>query len=941
MPRSDITATIRLQFHQDFTFDDALERIPYFAKLGISHIYSSPILTARSNSMHGYDIVDPTQISAELGGEQGLRRLVEGLRATGMGLIVDIVPNHMGVGGAENPWWQHVFEWGRNSPYATWFDIDWDSTDPALHGKILAPFLGDPYGEVLDKGELKLAYQQDTGQIVVAYFDNHFPVSLFDYPAILRQADSKLLQPLIAQLEKLDPQQPFLKQEKTVIHARKILHDIAHHPQGKAALESALAFYNQDDTDSRMQLHLLLDRQHYRLTWWINAADEINWRRFFEVSELAGIRVEIDEVFEATHSLLFNLYREGLVDGVRLDHIDGLAHPQEYCLKLQKRLKQLVRHRPKHLQQAPYIIAEKILAPGEWLRDDWHIDGTTGYEFMDQASAVLHDPRGARPLTALWQKHTGDQYDFARHVRSARYQLLSENLVGEFNATAAALHHIARAELRSRDYSLAAIKRVLAEILVHFPVYRSYVGKTGPDQIDRDIFQDTANHARRTLGQVDKALVDIVLGWLSAELVIADPDSQLSDLSQRAMTRFQQLMPPLAAKSMEDTAFYRFGRLLSRNEVGSNPDIFALAPADFHQACTQRRKGYPNTMLGTATHDHKRGEDTRMRIAVLSQIPQHWEAQVEEWLTMNARFHQNIHPEENLIVSYSAPRPQHELMLYQTLIGAWPYELKMDDKAGLKAYAERLNQWMIKSIREAKRLSGWMQVNEEYENACSHLLFSILDHEQSSSFLQSAYAFVQEISATGAVNSLSQTLLRLTTPGIPDLYQGTELWDLSLLDPDNRRSVDFNHREQLLEARIPLQDKIAGWQDGAIKQHVIRTLLQHRRQQPGLFSGGDYAALEVRGPQAAHVLAFMRSLHDQAIVVVVPRLTASFMRKRHQLGLDTDTWKDTIVHLPGKLNSEARDIISDQPCHIYIGQIKLDEVFSILPLAAIAVDIRI
>lgn len=940
MPRTDITATIRLQFHQGFTFEDALERIPYFTKLGVSHIYASPILSARSGSTHGYDIVDPTQIDAKLGGESGFRRLVEGLRNAGMGLIMDIVPNHMGVGGAENPWWQHVFEWGQASPYASWFDIDWHSPDPALHNKVLAPFLGEPYGDVLNKGELKLAYLQDTGQIVAAYFDNRFPISPFDYADILQRADNKLLEPLIEHLDTLERQQPYQVLEKKAAQARQLLQDLAGTPAGNAALESALAYYNQDNSERRMQLHALLERQHYRLTWWVNAADEINWRRFFEISELAGIRVELDEVFESTHSLLFSLYREGLVDGVRLDHIDGLAHPQDYCNKLRQRLQRLSKHRPKHLQQAPYIIAEKILAPGEWLRSDWHLDGTTGYEFMDQVSAVLHDPRGARPLTDCWQKYTGDQYDFARHVRSARYQLLSENLVGEFNATAIAIHRIARAEIRTRDYSLAAIKRVLTEILVHFPVYRSYVGKNGPDQVDRELFEQTAYQARRTLGLVDKPLVDIVLGWLSADLVVAEPDSPLSDLSQRAITRFQQLMPALCAKSMEDTAFYRFGRLLSRNEVGSNPDMFSLSTEQFHQACIQRRERFPATMLATATHDHKRGEDTRMRIAALSQVPQRWESLLQEWLVMNARFHQNIFPEENLAGSYSAPRPQHEIMLYQILVGAWPYHLQVNDREGLKAYAERLNQWLIKSIREAKRLSGWMQANEEYESACSNLLFNILDPEQSQPFLQSAYSFVQEISAVGAANSLSQTILRMTTPGIPDLYQGTDIWDFSLLDPDNRSAVEYGQREQLLAAETDLGEKMANWQSGGIKQHFIQQLLQLRRQHPALFNCGDYQPLEVSGSRAAHILAFMRTGGHQSLIVVVPRLTAPLMKERKQLAIPAEIWQDTVVHLPAKLNTEAYNIVSGLSYHIYAGQIVVRDLFSRLSWATLAVDLQ-
>lgn len=941
MRKTLIRATVRLQLHADFTFAHAEQYVPYFASLGISHYYVSPIFGARKSSTHGYDVVDPTQVNAELGGEAALRSLVKALRAHDMGLIVDIVPNHMGVGGSENPWWQHMLQWGRQSPYAFWFDIDWDSPDPQLHNKLLAPFLGEPYGEVLQRGQLSLDYVDE--QIVARYFDTLFPIAIKDYAAVLGSSDNKELSKLAEQFARIDYQADFAQIAAQVDQAQEALRAYLHgsKPQaaGLQALQQALQHYSQDHE----LLHELLESQHYRLTWWRNAADEINWRRFFEVSELAGVRVELDEVFEATHAKLFQLYGQGIIDGVRLDHIDGLAHPQEYCLKLRARLKSLLRHRPKPLQQPPYIIAEKILAAGETLRKRWNLDGTTGYEFMDQVSALLHDPRGAAPLANFWQSATLDQYDLARHVRSARYQLLAENLVGEFNSTAAALHRIARAQLMSRDFSLAAIKRVLTEILVHFPVYRSYIGKSGPDPADRKLFAQVAASAVRTLGQVDKPLVNILLGWLSADLVKQAPESELADLSQRAMTRFQQLMPPLCAKSMEDTAFYRFGRLLSRNEVGSDPDEFSLTPEAFNAACSQRLKDYPHNLLATATHDHKRGEDTRARIATLSQTAERWAALVAQWQLLNARFHINIHPEENQNVIYSAPRPSHEIMLYQTLVGAWPLDLAPDDKAGLQAYAARLDQWLIKSVREAKRLSGWMQANLDYENACSRLLHSALDPDISQEFLQSVFAFVQDIAAAGAVNSLAQTTLRLTTPGIPDLYQGSELWDFSLVDPDNRRPVDYPLREQLLQGHlgvqgISIEDKLNDWRNGAIKQHLIQALLLHRRQFPALFSEGTYQPLKLSGPKAAQMFAFMREHQGHVLIVAVPRFSLSLLADNHQLKLSTHQCQHTLLHLPNQFNGEALDLFSGSQRHIYSGMIKLEEIFASMPVAALALE---
>lgn len=928
-----VGATLRLQFHKDFTFADAIKHVDYYASLGITHIYSSPILTSRLNSTHGYDIVDPTQIDMELGGLSGLKAFVHALRVVGIGLIIDIVPNHMGVGGNENPWWQHVFEWGQASPYAFWFDIDWYSTDPALNNKILAPFLGEPYGYALEKGDITLDLNPADGRIQAQYYSHHFPIALKNYVEILDKANSVELTTIISKLRNIDFGLRFISIQNDIEEVHSALKSLSSSKTGLEAIQKALRYYTDDKTDSRLALHKLLDSQNYRLTWWRNAADEINWRRFFEVSELAGVRVELDEVFEATHSLIFELFEDGLIDGVRLDHIDGLAHPQQYCLKLWNRLDSLVAKRPVALRHSPYIIAEKILEGHEWLRSDWHLHGTTGYEFMDQVGALLHDPRGAEPLANMWKALAKDPYDFIQHVHHSRRQLLSENLVGEFNATAAALHRIARAELHTRDYSLAAIKRVLIELLVHFPVYRTYISCCGPDDADKMVLLKTADSAKLTMSNVDRPLLDIVISWLSGDLVKQWPKSEVSDLSQRAMTRFQQLTPPLVAKSVEDTAFYRYGRLLSRNEVGSNPAQMSLSVAEFHKLCGTRQKLYPQAMLATATHDHKRGEDVRSRIAVISQIPQRWTDLVKEWMQINARFHLDLVQEDNPNATYNAPRPHHELMLYQMLVGAWPYELSVDDKRGIQVYIERLDGWLLKSIREAKRISNWIQANEVYENACSDFLRNIMDMDKNAAFIYSVIAFVQEIAASGAVNSLSQTLLRLTTPGMPDLYQGTELWDFTLVDPDNRRPVDYEYRRYLLNEEADLNSKTMHWRTGSIKQYVIAKTLAFRRQHFELFAQGSYIPLKVSGPKSVHILAFMRSYENQSVIVIVPRLAHAFTDGGNGLTFTAGFWDNTFVQLATLVNGEIQDTLSQQRYYVYSGRIDVARVFNHLPLA--------
>ncbi|HEY7576855.1 MAG TPA: malto-oligosyltrehalose synthase [Acetobacteraceae bacterium] len=798
-----LRATMRLQLHRDFTFVDATKLVSYMAKLGISHLYSSPILTARAGSMHGYDVIDPTQVNPELGGEAGLGQLVAALHSTGLGLIVDVVPNHMAVGGSENPWWADVLRHGRNSRYASFFDIDWDCADPELRGKVLAPFLGEPYGDTLRNGSLTLV--RDPDEPVIAYFDNRFPIRPEDHTEI-----------------------------------------------GAASPD---AFDPRTET-GRARLHHLLERQHYRLAWWRTAGDLINWRRFFDINGLAALRIEHEAVFEATHAALFRLYRQGLIDGVRVDHVDGLADPPGYCRRLRTRLQELAP------QRQPWVVVEKILGAGEHLPDDWAVDGTSGYDFMDQVSALLHARAGETPLRRLWSEISGRPSDFGVEEASARREVLDRSFTAQLEAAVAALHEIALADVATRDVTRAAIRRALTALLAHFPVYRSY----GCGQRSAAVTTAVAG-ALPDVVPADRGSLGMLERWLGV------------DATPKAAIRFQQLSAPLAAKAVEDTAYYRYGVLLSRNEVGADVRRFSAPPAEFHAACLERRQRFPDAMLATATHDHKRGEDVRARLAVLSEIPDEWQRAVRNWFVMNTP-HRRDGP---------MPSPGDEAMLYQMIVAAWPL-----DDTDLVEYADRLADWQLKALREAKLVTDWTAPNLEYEDAARSFLYTIM---ADTAFVAEARAFAERIGPAGAVNGLAQTSLKLTAPGVPDFYQGTEFWDLSLVDPDNRRPVDFVRRIDALGADRSPVELVASWRDGRVKQAVVRRALAMRREQPALFARGTYRPLDVSGPLAEHVVAFARSYEDAHCIVVVPRLP---LTSHHEIGR-TPQWQGTILHVPGNL----------------------------------------
>lgn len=896
-----IRATLRLQFHRGFTLDDAAEWVDYYAALGVSHLYASPLQTSRAGSPHGYDGIDPTRLDPELGGEPALERLVQRLRAEGMGLILDIVPNHVAVGGSENRWWQDVMAWGRQSPYAAFFDIDWESPDPLLRGKLLVPFLGEPYADVLQSGQLALRYAPSSARFHVDYHEHRFPLDPRHYGELLRHAEPNAekgaLRDLAQRFDELATREDAYTAVEPLCEA---LRERFADPTARDSLEHAMRQFDGRDPHGARRLHALLEKQSYRLAWWRTGSDEINWRRFFDITELGGLRVELPEVFEATHALVFRLVEAGWVDGLRVDHVDGLADPAGYCRRLRARLDALETKRPPEVPRRVALYVEKILAADEPLHDDWGVDGTTGYEFMNQVSGLQHDPEGAAPLRALWREETGRDEDFLVEVRLARGEILETALASEFAACAQALHDVARHSLASRDITLGAIQRVLRAIIVHFPVYRTYADDGGRPELDEVFFQRALDGARVEVRPPEVAVLEQLERWLGGEAPEDCDDDQERELRRRAIVRFQQLTSPVAAKAVEDTAGYRSAVLISRNDVGFDPEHFSHRPADFHEACRQRRERFPATLLATATHDHKRGEDVRARLAVISEQAQDIAERMRRWRIEAGAWRQTL-------PSGPAPSPADELMLYQLLLGAWPPTLSADDKEGMEAFSQRLSQWQVKALREAKLRSHWLWPDEAYEAACQAYLQRLLSDPSWRDELAEA---ARRLDVPGAINGLVQVVLRMTVPGVPDLYQGCDYWDYSLVDPDNRREVDYAARHASLQADEAPVDALGHWPDGQVKQAVLVRLMALRQAQPSLFGAGGYQPLAIDGVRAGQVVAYVRRHADQAVLVVVPRLVSRWLAGAPHPVIPPACWENTRIHLTSALQGQWQEVLT-------------------------------
>lgn len=900
---------MRLQFHEGFTFEDARELVPYMASLGVSHVYASPILQARPGSTHGYDIVDHNTINREIGDRASLQAFVDELHHHRMGLILDFVPNHMGVGYADNDWWLHVLEWGEASPYARFFDIDWRSAEESLRGKVLLPVLGDRYGAVLENGELLLHFVGREGAFSVFYYEHRFPISPHHYADILTRGTEAVpraepaLRPLIREFGSLSRKPRGRKQQSgTLKRAEELKGALARlaasDSQVAAACEAACGGYNGEPGEPRSfdELHRLLEAQAYRASYWRLAANEINYRRFFDINDLAGIRVEEPEVMSITHHLIYQLMQDRVIQGLRLDHIDGLRDPRSYLEQLQEaasfrtigagRLQGATGYETP-LDQPFYVVVEKILAHHEQLREDWPVSGTTGYEFLSQVGELLTAPDSEEELDRIYAAFLREEPRFPEIVQECKYRVMNETLLSELNVLANQFNRLAKKSRRTRDFSRGGLRRALYEIAARFPVYRTYVDAEGCTEEDRRDIDWAVAQAKKASTMADRSVFDFVRSVLTTDILQELPgEFRRRDVGSLAM-KFQQFTAPVTAKSVEDTAFYRYHRLVSRNEVGGDPERLYASPQAFHIANRNRLNRFPFSMVATATHDHKRGEDVRARLNVISELPGLWEQLVHRVEELSELYVTEVEGAE-------APRRNDRYFLYQTILGTWPLELDPPEYTGIDRYTERLVAYLTKALREGKVSTDWTNVNEEYERATEQYLRSLLNPKGSTVILRTFHESVSEFLLPGVINSLAQTLLKLTVPGVPDLYRGTELWDLSLVDPDNRRPVDFDHRRAILEkfAARSHRELLTHWRDGAIKAYVIWNVLRYRAEHPDTFASGGYEPLDVDGSEADRLIAFKRG---EGSVVVAPRLSAPLLTRAEQ-PLPTG-WKDTTLHL--------------------------------------------
>jgi (1->4)-alpha-D-glucan 1-alpha-D-glucosylmutase len=855
-----IRATYRLQFNRGFTFRDAIGLVPYLAQLGVSHIYASPIMEARPGSTHGYDIVDHNRLNPEIGSDDDFRTLVDTLHRHGMGLILDIVPNHMGVGGRDNAWWLDVLEWGRESPFAEFFDIHWDGPRPDLGGRVLLPVLGEQYGVVLENGGIELRFDPAEGSFSAWYFEHRFPISPRTYPAILTGGGA-VLREFAAHFGSLRRGSREAARER----AAELKQRLAEHAQETAIAQAVAAALKRfagrkGDPAGFRRLHRLLEAQAYRIADWRVAAEEINYRRFFNINQLAGLRMELPRVFEETHRLVGELIRRGDVEGLRIDHIDGLCDPLDYCERLQNEF------------GPHYLLVEKILAPYEHL-PDWPIAGTTGYDFINQVLGLFVDPAGERAMTLLYRRIAERGTSFDEVLYASKKRIMQVNLASEMNVLAREFHSMSMQDWRTRDFTLNGMLAALEEVVAGFPVYRTYVSSRGASAEDRRYIEWALAQAKKRWRVNDTSIFD----FIRAVLTDHSEDRELHlppEEALRVAMHFQQVTGPVMAKACEDTAFYRYIRLLALNEVGGDPRRFGISPAAFHHLTQERARTWPRAMVTTATHDTKRGEDARMRLALLSELPREWGRQLVRWRRLNRSRRTDIDDEV-------VPDRNVEYLFYQALLGAWPLDLTPDDPIGMHALAERLDAFMIKAVREAKEQSGWSNPNTAYEAGVRRFVRGVLDVSRTNLFLIEFHGFVLSLARPGAISSISQLVLKLTVPGVPDIYQGGELWDFSLVDPDNRRPVDWHARRRLLDevAAASGADLGGDWCDGREKLFAIGKLLACRRSHPKLFMEGDYLALEAEGARSHHLCAFIRSWGDRALAVVVPRLVYRLYRE--------------------------------------------------------------
>ena len=882
------SATYRLQFHAGFTFDHARAVLDYLRALGISDIYASPYFQASADSTHGYDVADHNRLNPLIGDEMAFREYSSKIKKYGMGQVLDFVPNHMGIGESLNRWWMDVLEDGMMSRYANYFDIDWHPAKVALYDRILLPVLGERYGIALEKGSFKLSFEE--GAFFVHYFETKLPVRPSSYSWLLRAAAAELdgeslkgIDGCAAAFDAL----PRQDRSETKAAAKLRLRALAESDtRVVAAIIDTLRLLegSPGDPPSFDRLHELLEEQVYRLSYWRVAAEEINYRRFFDINTLAGLRVEIPEVFEAAHQFVFEMLKARDVTGLRIDHVDGLWDPKKYLLSLQERYAQLCS--VPAAEEGLYVVVEKILDLNrESLPPDWPVHGTTGYEFANEIVQVLTNAAAEKRMTKVFQRFTGVRESFPDLVYQRKLLAMQISLSSEVSALGKALDELSEMHRMHRDFTRNMLVAAIRETIACFPVYRTYISREeGPSAADERCILRAISSARRRNPSIEKPVLDFLRGVLLLRLPPTLTDEQ-RDAHVRFVMRFQQCTAPVMAKGVEDSAFYVYNRLVALNEVGGNPEMFGMDVSEFHEQNVQRAKLGPHAMLASSTHDTKRSEDVRMRIAALAEMPEVWEKALKRWRKLNNRHRVKVDDS-------FAPSRNEEFLIYQTLLGTWPLEpLAPPERA---AYVERIGQYLLKCLKEAKVNSSWIEPNQQWEDATVAFVGKIMDEERNRQFCSDLSEIAEVVSRLGAMNSLTQTVLKCTLPGVPDFYQGTEIWDFSLVDPDNRRPVDYPWRERLLDslAAATPADLKDQWKTGQIKLFVIQRLLGYRRQHALLFQNGDYHEVAAAGKQADRIIAFERRWKEARLLVIVPRITCD-------LGFFPvgDTWIETSVTL--------------------------------------------
>jgi (1->4)-alpha-D-glucan 1-alpha-D-glucosylmutase len=984
-------STYRVQFHAGFTFQDALQIVPYLHDLGITHLYASPLLQARPGSTHGYDITNHQTFNPELGTADDYEALCLALQSYGMGQILDIVPNHMGIGGNANQWWRDVLENGPASPYSGFFDIAWyDSPRVEMHERLLLPSLGKAYGEALESQEIQLHY--GSGAFTIHYFDHCWPVAPQSYALILEQRRDELATFLgeapepLAEYDSIltairnlplrsetDPARVAESQREKDVIKRRLAALTEANPSVRAFLEDTVALFNGTPGEPKSfdLLDTLLQAQVYRLCHWRVASEEINYRRFFDVNELAALSMEKSEVFTATHGLILRLLREGKVHGVRIDHPDGLYDPQQYFQRLQQHYVLHIAHRLREtdamfqeicekdlielldtalvqasntaeavLYRPLYIVVEKILGAYEILREDWPVYGTSGYDFLNVLNGLFVDAEQRRTWTRLYREWTQDPRPFAEVVYNSKHLIMQMSLSSEVYRLAYRIDRLAQGHRGSRDLTFNSLRRALQQIIACFPVYRSYISSDALHPDDQRYIHQAVSQAQRHNPTVSRELFTFVRDLLLLQYhASASADEQ--DEQRRFVGKFQQVTAPVMAKGLEDTALYIYNRLLSLNEVGGDADRFGVFPEEVHRTFRERQAKWPLAFSALSTHDTKRSEDVRARLNVLSELPQEWQTSLQRWSDLNAQYRRDLD-------DAPVPDANEEYLFYQTLLGAWPLEPYSPEE--YTTFVERIQAYTLKVLREAKVHTSWINPNPAYEEAVQHYIARVLNTQTQGAFLDDFLMFQRRLSHYGLFNSLAQTLLKITTPGVPDTYQGTELWDLSLVDPDNRRAVDYKRRYDMLrtlrerlatageDRRALVQELLTHKEDGRLKLYVTTLALNYRRMHPGLFSLGSYIPAQGRGAKGQYVFGFSRCQGNRAALVAVPRLIGGLLAGTHEAPLGEAVWQDTRLLVPG-IDSrwDWRNVLTGEPVVFATddGQptLALAELFGHCPLA--------